>query len=84
MQNFASGAKEVVDGVGGIVHATEILFGLWLGAKFLRVLANMRMLAAGGAGGVAAGGARAGLGFLGTISTGVGMLLAGAAAIKWG
>ncbi|MDG4887688.1 MULTISPECIES: phage tail tip lysozyme [unclassified Mesorhizobium] len=84
MQNFASGAKEVVDGVGGIVHVTEILFGLWLGAKFLRVLANMRMLAAGDAGGVAAGGARAGLGFLGTISTGVGMLLAGAAAIKWG
>ncbi|MDG4906038.1 phage tail tip lysozyme [Mesorhizobium sp. WSM4898] len=84
MQNFAHGAKEVVDGVGGIVHATEILFGLWLGAKFLRVLANMRMLAAGGAGGVAAGGARAGLGFLGTISTGVGMLLAGAAAVKWG
>ncbi|PBB96750.1 phage tail tip lysozyme [Mesorhizobium sp. WSM3862] len=84
MQNFARGAKEVVDGVGGIVHATEILFGLWLGAKFLRVLANMRMLAAGGAGGVAAGGARAGLGFLGTISTGVGMLLAGAAAVKWG
>ncbi|TIO39115.1 MAG: hypothetical protein E5Y00_35645, partial [Mesorhizobium sp.] len=40
MQNFAHGAKEVVDGVGGIVHATEILFGLWLGAKFLRVLAN--------------------------------------------
>ncbi|RWH42961.1 phage tail tip lysozyme [Mesorhizobium sp.] len=84
MQNFAHGAKEVVDGVGGIVHATEILFGLWLGAKFLRVLANMRMLAAGGAGGIAAGGARAGLGFLGTISTGVGMLLAGAAAVKWG
>ncbi|TIS03569.1 MAG: hypothetical protein E5X13_05350 [Mesorhizobium sp.] len=76
MQNFATGAKEVVDGVGGIVHATEILFGLWLGAKFLRVLANMRMLAAGGT--------RAGLGFLSTISTGVGMLLAGAAAIKWG
>lgn len=87
MQNFAHGAKEVVDGLGGIVHATEILFGLWLGAKFLRVLANMRLLAVGGGGAgtaAAAGGAGAGLGFFGTLATGVGMLLAGAAAIKWG
>ncbi|OBQ90033.1 phage tail tip lysozyme [Mesorhizobium sp. AA23] len=86
MQNFATGAKDVVDGLGGIIHATEILFGLWLGSKFLRVLANVRSLAAGGAaaGGVSAAGARAGLGFFGTLATGVGMLLGGAAAIKWG
>jgi hypothetical protein len=85
MQNFASGAKDVVDGLGGIVHATEILFGLWLGSKFLRVLGNMRLLAGGGAAaGGAAGGAGAGVGLLGTLATGVGMLLAGAAGIKWG
>ncbi|MBZ9683204.1 phage tail-type lysozyme domain-containing protein [Mesorhizobium sp. CO1-1-2] len=87
MKNFATDAKDVVDGLGGIVHATEILFGLWLGAKFLRVLANVRLMAAGGAGAggtAAAAGAGGGLGLLGTLATGVGMLFAGAAAIKWG
>ncbi|BCH11935.1 hypothetical protein MesoLj131c_61930 [Mesorhizobium sp. 131-3-5] len=86
MQNFASGAKDVVDGLGGIVHATEILFGLWLGSKFLRVLGNMRLLAGGGAaaGGAGAAGAGAGMGLLGTLATGVGLLFAGAAGIKWG
>lgn len=85
MQNFATETKEVVDGLGGIIHATEILFGLWLGAKFLRVLGNVRMLAAGGGAAGAGGGAgAAGLGWFGTLATGVGMLFAGAAAIKWG
>ncbi|RUV02390.1 hypothetical protein EOA60_18905 [Mesorhizobium sp. M1A.F.Ca.IN.020.06.1.1] len=75
MQNFAHGAKDVVDGLGGIVHATEILFGLWLGSKFLRVLGNMRMLAGAG-GGVATGtGAGAGLvGLFGRLSPWLAML----------
>lgn len=87
MQNFATGAKDVVDGLGGIIHATEILFGLWLGAKFLRVLANFRLLAGGGAAasaGNAASAGAGGLGMLGSFVTGIGMLVAGAAAIKWG
>ncbi|MET2828939.1 phage tail tip lysozyme [Mesorhizobium shangrilense] len=75
MQNFASGAKDVVDELGGIIKTTEILFGLWAGAKFLRVLGNMRMLAGGGAAAGAAEGAGAGLmGFFGKLSPWLAML----------
>lgn len=78
MQNLANGAKDVVDGLGGIIKTTEILFGLWAGARFLSVLANMRMLGGmllggGGGGGAAAaageGAAGAGLmGLMGRLS----------------
>jgi hypothetical protein len=74
MQNFATGAKEVVDGLGGITNATEILFGLWLGAKFLRVLGNMRMLAGAGAAGAGAGAGAGVMGFLGRLTPWLAML----------
>ncbi|WP_027162332.1 phage tail tip lysozyme [Mesorhizobium sp. WSM1293] len=83
MQTFANGAKDVVDGLGGVIRATEILFGLWAGAKFLSVLGNIRTLGGallgGGGGGAAAaageGAAGAGLmGLMGKLSPFLAML----------
>ncbi|HEY0120656.1 MAG TPA: hypothetical protein VGC14_02655 [Rhizobium sp.] len=60
LSQFAAEAKHVGDAVGGITTAVEVLFGLWVGAKFLQVLANARLLAATMAGGSGAGAAGAG------------------------
>lgn len=57
LQNFASGAAEVAGGIDNVVKATEVLFGLWLGAKFAAVLFNARALATAGAASAAAGAA---------------------------
>ncbi|NTF54929.1 hypothetical protein G6L12_08485 [Agrobacterium rhizogenes] len=60
LKEFGSEAKHVADAIGGVTTAVEVLFGLWVGAKFLQVLANARLLAAtvgGGSAGGAAGGA---------------------------
>lgn len=63
MSQFAVATGNASEAIGDLTNAVEILFGLWLGSKFLKVLANMRLLAAGGAaGGAAAGGAAAGAG----------------------
>ncbi|NTG07262.1 phage tail tip lysozyme [Rhizobium rhizogenes] len=65
LKEFGSEAKHVADAIGGVTTAVEVLFGLWIGAKFLQVLANARLLAAtvaGGSAGSSAGGAAAGAG----------------------
>ncbi len=54
LKTFGTDAAQVADAVGGITSAVELLFGLWLGAKFLQVLANVRMLT-GSMGGSLAG-----------------------------
>lgn len=51
INSFVHGADQAAKFVGGWAHAGELLFGLWLGEKFLRVLANVRMLAAASTGG---------------------------------
>ena len=49
VSSFASGADSAAQFLGGWLRATELLFGLWLGSKFLAVLANVSQLAAMGA-----------------------------------
>ncbi len=61
LKEFSSEAAHVADAIGGVTTAVEVLFGLWVGAKFLQVLANARLLAAT-VGGGSAGGAAAGAG----------------------
>lgn len=51
---FAGGADDAAQAIGGWTRAAEVLFGLWVGAKFLQVLANVRALA--GAAGLGLGG----------------------------
>lgn len=44
---FLKGVNEVVQALGGWKLATEVLFGIWIGAKFIAVIANvMRLVAA--------------------------------------
>jgi len=42
--DFAVAADAVATSLGGWLKVTEILFGLWLGSKFLAVLANLTKL----------------------------------------
>ncbi len=60
LHDFMSGTAGVITHLGGWIRVTETLFALWLGAKFLAVMANLRlaagMLTLGGAGGGAVGG----------------------------
>ena len=56
---FVEGANWAAQAVGGWSNAAQILFGLWLGSKFIRVLANIALIRAallGGRGGLLAGG----------------------------
>lgn len=53
---FASAVGDITNAIGGLTVAVEALFALWLGSKFLRVLANMRALSMGGGAGAAGGG----------------------------
>lgn len=56
---FVEGANWAAQAVGGWSNAVQILFGLWLGSKFIRVLANIALIRAallGGRGGLLAGG----------------------------
>lgn len=46
LSDFGDGAMAVVHAVGDIQTATELLFALWLGSKFLAVLANAKLLGA--------------------------------------
>ena len=52
---LAASAKLVVDALGGVVHTTEILFGLWAGAKFLGMLKAIGLLRTAIAGGEGVG-----------------------------
>jgi len=52
---LAASAKSVVDALGGVVHTTEILFGLWAGAKFLGMLKGIGLLRTAIAGGEGVG-----------------------------
>lgn len=45
LSKIGTGITTVVDALGGWKTATEVIFGLWLGAKFLGVLANVSRLA---------------------------------------
>ena len=70
---MAGAAKDIADGLGGAVGALKVLFSLWLGSQFLKVLSNVRELnlAMGGRAGGAAGGlGRLGGGVLGTLGLG--------------
>lgn len=74
--NFASAVSDITEAVGGLTTAIEALFALWLGSKFLKVLANARALA--GASGGAAGAPAAGgglLALLGKLSVWASLLL---------
>lgn len=62
IKSFAEGAKICADFVGGWTSAGKLLFELWLGSKFLAVLANVTRL------GVAIGSAR--LGWIGLLGAG--------------
>lgn len=44
---FAKGASAAADAVGGVAEATKLFFELWLGAKFLSLLANLNLLRMG-------------------------------------
>jgi hypothetical protein len=64
VREFAKFANEAAEAVGGWKNATEILFALWIGAKFVRFLANVKTLLSlfsiGGGAAAAGGGAAAG------------------------
>ncbi|QHC34159.1 phage tail tip lysozyme [Komagataeibacter xylinus] len=45
IKSFASGANTAAQAVGGWSEAVRILFDLWLGAQFIRVIAAVRKLA---------------------------------------
>ncbi|WP_182356668.1 phage tail tip lysozyme [Komagataeibacter europaeus] len=46
IKSFASGADTAAQAVGGWSEAVRILFDLWLGSRFLRVIGAVRQLAA--------------------------------------
>ncbi|MGY2052248.1 hypothetical protein [Methylobacterium sp. JK268] len=84
---FAEGATACANAIGGWAKAIEVLFGLFLGARFLavlRALGTLRTLLMGGAAVGAAGAAVAGGGgLLGTLAIIGGVLAAGAAAYAY-
>lgn len=83
LSKIGTGITTVVDALGGWKTATEALFGLWLGAKFLGVLANVSRLAAAmgllrgapAAAAAVAGGAR--VGGIGAAALGAGVIAGG-------
>lgn len=69
LKDFGNDAKAVVEAIGGITTATEILFGLWAGSKAIAFASGMRTLLGGGGSAAAsvAGAAGAGSGMLGML-----------------
>lgn len=70
LKEFGNDAKAVADALGGVIRASEILFGIWAGAKVLGLVGTLRSslgagTAAGGA--AAASGSGAGAGLLGVL-----------------
>ncbi|GBR58060.1 phage related protein [Acetobacter senegalensis DSM 18889] len=45
VEGFATDADSAAKAVGGWTNAAELLFGLWVGSKFLQVMTNVRALA---------------------------------------
>jgi len=87
LKNFGTEAKAVTDAIGGVITASEILFGLWAGSKAIAMLANMRT--ALGIGGVVktagtAGTAAAGAGAAGVAAVAGAAVLGGVAAATLG
>ncbi|WP_308718999.1 hypothetical protein [Komagataeibacter xylinus] len=69
IKSFASGANTAAQAVGGWSEAVRILFDLWLGSKFIKVIAAVRQFAA--LGGFGAKGAQGALGIGGGVLGGV-------------
>lgn len=69
LKDFGNDANAVVNALGGIATATEVLFALWAGSKALAFASGMRTLLGGGgsAAASAAGAAGAGSGMLGML-----------------
>lgn len=70
LANFANGAREVTEAIGGIERATVALIALWAGSKALGMLSSLRGLVSGGtaASGAAGAGAAAGASGMGILS----------------
>jgi hypothetical protein len=60
LEDFGHGLQNVSEAVGGLTHLLELLFGLWVGAKFLAMMSSVGLLS----------GALSGLGSMASLALG--------------